>query len=222
MSAVENQEINNNTVDVFKSDIDMYINLWMEERNIEDMCGVSQNRWYNCCKYIYEHVFKMNPKYLKDDNNINNAYDTDKVNEVLDIYIDLCNDYEKVVNIVGFTFFTGIHRDTLNGWVNGVQLGSSGSDICKKIDEMREESLVGLQVSGKGNPMNYMPSLNKYCGFNMPGVRDQGSRVRALTASELPKLGSGNCARLPDNFDNSSPDNGEIAIDNSNNLKPSV
>lgn len=221
MSAVETQEVNN-TVDVFKSDIDMYINLWMEERNIEDLCKISQNRWYNCCKYIYEHVFKVNPKYLKDDNNINNAYDTAKVNEVLDIYIDLCNDYEKVVNIVGFTFFTGIHRDTLNGWVNGVQLASSGSDICKKIDEMREESLVGLQVSGKGNPMNYMPSLNKYCGFNMPGVRDQGSRVRALTASELPKLGSGNCARLPDNFDNSSPDNGEIVIDNSNNLKPSV
>lgn len=222
MSAVEMQEINNNTVDVFKSDIDMYINLWMEERHIEDLCKVSQNRWYNCCKYVYEKVFKVNPKYLKDDNNINNAYDTDKVNEVLDIYIDLCNDYEKVVNIVGFTFFTGIHRDTLNGWVNGVQLGSSGSDICKKIDEMREESLVGLQVSGKGNPMNYMPSLNKYCGFNMPGVRDQGARARALTASELPKLGSGNCARLPDNFDNSSPDNGEIVIDNSNNLKPSV
>lgn len=226
MSAVENQEINNNTVDVFEdvfiNDVDMYINLWMEERHVEDMCKVSQNRWYNCCKYVYENVFKVNPKYLKDDNNINNAYDTDKVNEVLDIYIDLCNDYEKVVNIVGFTFFTGIHRDTLNGWVNGVQLGSSGSDICKKIDEMREESLVGLQVSGKGNPMNYMPSLNKYCGFNMPGVRDQGSRVRALTASELPKLGNGNCARLPDNFDNSSPDNGEIVIDNSNNLKPSV
>lgn len=221
MSAVEMKKVNN-TVDVFKDDIDMYINLWMEERNIEDLCKISQNRWYNCCKYIYEHVFKVNPKYLKDDNNINNAYDTDKVNEVLDIYIDLCNDYEKVVNIVGFTFFTGIHRDTLNGWVNGVQLASSGSDICKKIDEMREESLVGLQVSGKGNPMNYMPSLNKYCGFNMPGVRDQGSRVRALTASELPKLGSGNCARLPDNFDNSSPDNGEIVIDNSNNLKPSV
>ena len=167
-------------------------------------------------------MFKVNPKYLKDDNNINNAYDTDKVNEVLDIYIDLCNDYEKVVNIVGFTFFTGIHRDTLNGWVNGVQLGSSGSDICKKLDEMREESLVGLQVSGKGNPMNYMPSLNKYCGFNMPGVRDQGARARVLTASELPKLGNGNCARLPDNFDNSSLDNGEIVIDNSNNSNTSI
>lgn len=221
MSAVENQEVNN-TVDVFKDDIDMYINLWMEERSIEDMCKVSQNRWYNCCKYIYEHVFKMNPKYLKDDRNINNAYDTDKVNNILNLYIDLCNDYEKIINITGFTFFTGIHRDTLNGWVNGVQLASSGSDICKKIDEMREESLVGLQVSGKGNPMNYMPSLNKYCGFNMPGVRDQGSRARALTASELPKLGSGNCARLPDNFDNSSPDNGEIVIDNSNNSNTSI
>ena len=31
------QEVNN-TVDVFKDDIDMYINLWMEERSIEDMC----------------------------------------------------------------------------------------------------------------------------------------------------------------------------------------
>lgn len=221
MSAVETQEVNN-TVDVFKDDIDMYINLWMEERHVEDMCKVSQNRWYNCCKHVYENVFKVNPKYLKDDNNINNAYDTDKVNEVLDIYIDLCNDYEKVVNIVGFTFFTGIHRDTLNGWVNGERLGSTASDICKKIDQMREESLVGLQISGKNNPMCYMPSLNKYCGFNMPGVRDQGARARALTASELPKLGNGNCARLPDNFDNSSPDNGEIVINNSNNSNPSI
>lgn len=173
MSAVEMQEVNN-TVDVFKDDIDMYINLWMEERSIEDMCKVSQNRWYNCCKYVYENVFKVNPKYLKDDNNINNAYNTDKVNNILDLYIDLCNDYEKIVNIIGFTFFTGIHRDTLNGWLHDRQLGSSGADVCKKIDEMREESLVGLQVSGKGNPMNYMPSLNKYCGFNMPGVRSQG------------------------------------------------
>lgn len=203
MSAFENQEINNNTVDVFKSDIDMYINLWMEDRNITDMCNVSQNRWYNCCKYVYEHVFKTNPKYLKDDNNINNAYDTDKVNNILDLYIDLCNDYEKIINITGFVFFTGIHRDTLNGWINGVQLGSSGSDVCKKLDEMREESLVGLQVSGKGNPMNYMPSLNKYCGFNMPGVRDQGSRARALTAEELPHLGANNCIGLPNNSDNS-------------------
>lgn len=202
MSAVEMQEVNN-TVDVFKDDIDIYIHLWMDDRNITDMCKVSQNRWYNCCQYVYDNVFKINPVYLKDDNHISNQYDIDKVNKVLDIYIRLCNDFEKVINIVGFTFFTGIHRDTLNGWVNGERLGSTASDICKKLDEMREESLVGLQVSGKGNPMNYMPSLNKYCGFNMPGVRDQGSRARALTAEELPRLGANNCIELPNNSDNS-------------------
>lgn len=203
MSAVENQEINNNTVDVFKSDIDMYINLWMEERSIDDMCRVSQNRWYNCCKYIYEHVFKVNPQYLKDDKNINNQYNTEKVDNILNLYIDLCNDYEKIINITGFTFFTGIHRDTLNNWVNGSRPSTIGFDICKKIDQMREESLVGLQVSGKNNPMCYMPSLNKYCGFNMPGVRDQGSRARALTAEELPHLGANNCIGLLNNSDNS-------------------
>ena len=169
MSKIEIQEVNNITVDVFKNDIEKYITFWMEERNIEDMCKTSQNRWYNCCKYIYNHVFKDNTVYLKSENNINNQYDKEKVLKVLELYIDLCNDYEKIINITGFTFFTGIHRDTLNEWSHDATLGSLGSDISK----MREESLVGLQVSGKGNPMNYMPSLNKYCGFNMPGVRAQ-------------------------------------------------
>ena len=200
MSAVETQEVNN-TVDVFKDDIDMYINLWMDDRNITDMCKVSQNRWYNCCQYVCEHVFKVNPVYLMQDNALN-YYDSKKVNDILDLYVNLCNDYEKVINIVGFTFFTGIHRDTLNDWSHKA-LSSEHSDICKKIDEMREESLVGLQTSGKNNPMCYMPSLNKYCGFNMPGVRDQTSARRVATAAELPRLDGSNCAGLPNNSDNS-------------------
>ena len=61
-----------------------------------------------------------------------NEYDKEKVNNILNIYIDLCNDYEKVINITGFTFFTGIHRDTINDWSHGAELGSLSSDICKK------------------------------------------------------------------------------------------
>lgn len=90
--------------EIYKDDIDKYIHLWMDDRNITDMCKVSQNRWYNCCQYVCDNVFKINPVYLKDDNHISNQYDIDKVNKVLDIYIRLCNDYEKVINIVGFTF----------------------------------------------------------------------------------------------------------------------
>lgn len=202
MSAVEVQEVEQVEIEeIYRDDIDKYIHLWMDERNITDMCKVSQNRWYNCCKYVYSNVFKINPGYLREDRALN-YYDSKKVSNVLDLYVDLCNDYEKIINITGFTFFTGIHRDTLNDWSHKV-LGSEHSDICKKIDQMREESLVGLQTSGKNNPMCYMPSLNKYCGFNMPGVRDQGSRARALTAEELPQLGANNCIGLPNNSDNS-------------------
>lgn len=223
MSAAEAQEVERVEIDgIYRDDIDKYIHLWMDERNITDMCKVSQNRWYNCCQYVYDNVFKINPVYLKDDNHISNQYDVDKVKKVLDIYIRLCNDFEKVINIVGFTFFTGIHRDTLNGWVNGERLGSTASDICKKIDQMREESLVGLQVSGKGNPMCYMPSLNKYCGFNMPGVRDQVTRVRALTAAELPQLTDSNCAGLPHNLNNLKPETGENSAHNSDNSNTAI
>ncbi len=176
MSDIEIQEVENISIDdVFVDDIDKYIKLWMNERGITDLCKVSQNRWYNCCKFIYKNVFRVNPEYLKVNHNINNQYDKEKVLKVLEYYIDLCNDYEKIINITGFTFFTGIHRDTINDWSHDMEFSSLGSDISQKLDIMREESLVGLQVSGKGNPMNYMPSLNKYCGFNMPGVREQGN-----------------------------------------------
>lgn len=176
MSDIEIQEVENISIDdVFVDDIDKYIKLWMDERGITDLCKVSQNRWYNCCKFIYKNVFRVNPEYLKVNHNINNQYDKEKVLKVLEYYIDLCNDYEKIINITGFTFFTGIHRDTINDWSHDIEFSSLGSDISQKLDIMREESLVGLQVSGKGNPMNYMPSLNKYCGFNMPGVREQGN-----------------------------------------------
>lgn len=54
---------------------------------------------------MYMTMFLKSTLYtLKDDNHISNQYDIDKVNKVLDIYIRLCNDYEKVINIVGFTF----------------------------------------------------------------------------------------------------------------------
>lgn len=176
MSDIEIQEVENISIDdVFLDDIDRYTKLWMNERGITDLCKVSQNRWYNCCKFIYKNVFRVNPEYLKVNHNINNQYDKEKVLKVLEYYIDLCNDYEKIINITGFTFFTGIHRDTINDWSHDIEFSSLGSDISQKLDIMREESLVGLQVSGKGNPMNYMPSLNKYCGFNMPGVREQGN-----------------------------------------------
>ena len=155
MSDIEIQEVENISIDdVFVDDIDKYINLWMNERGITDLCKVSQNRWYNCCKFIYKNVFRVNPEYLKVNHNINNQYDKEKVLKVLEYYIDLCNDYEKIINITGFTFFTGIHRDTINDWSHDIEFSSLGSDISQKLDIMREESLVGLQVSGKGNRNN--------------------------------------------------------------------
>ena len=31
--------------EIYNDDIDKYIHLWMDDRNITDMCKVSQNRW---------------------------------------------------------------------------------------------------------------------------------------------------------------------------------
>ena len=46
-------------------------------------------------------VFKLN-------NDIHNRYDTDKLNILLNIYIDLCLEYDKMLSIAGFVRFAGL------------------------------------------------------------------------------------------------------------------
>ncbi len=66
---------------------------------------------------------------------------------------------------------------------------TAASDIYKKLVENNEESLVCLMKDRRNNPMKYLPILNKRHGWNLPGVSKERTSERALTASELPKLG---------------------------------
>ena len=51
-------------IDVFENDVDKYLQLFLEEQDIEDMRSESQNVWSSALMYIQKHVFKNN-KMLK-------------------------------------------------------------------------------------------------------------------------------------------------------------
>ena len=97
----------NNTDDileVFENDIDMYLKLFKEEQEIEDLRAVPQSVWNGALVYVNRHVFKPNPQALKSNNKYNteiynnttnittnyNMYNYELVNKVLDYYIYLC------------------------------------------------------------------------------------------------------------------------------------
>lgn len=186
------------TQEVFETDIQLYLSMFCEDKGIEDIKAESQSVWNGALRYIRKHVFGC-PDILKSKDNINiynnnipsnfNAYNYEIVNNVCDIYIDLCFVYDKEVSIIGFSNLTGIDTDTINEWGNGsVKLSSMSTVVYKKLREFREESLSNKLVTGRQNPVGVLGVLNRHYAWNMPGVREDKSSRRVLTAAELPKL----------------------------------
>ena len=196
-------------IEVFENDIQMYLTMFCEENGIEDMKKESQSVWNGALRYIRRHVFN-NKDVLKSKDNINiynnnipstfNAYNYDTVNSICDIYIDLCFINDKEVSIIGFSNLTGIDNETINIWGNNDnKLSSLSFGIYKKLSQFREESLSNKLVTGNKNPVGVIAVLNRQYGWASPYTSDSNRQKRALTADELPKLGANNQQKtLPD------------------------
>lgn len=186
-------------IEIFRSDIMLYLKMFCEEQDIDNMKKESQSVWNGALRYIRKHVF--NDRYmLKSKDNINihnnvipsnfNAYDYEIVSSVCDLYIDLCFIHDKEVSIIGFSNLTGINADTINEWGNeSVKLSSASTVIYKKLRVFREESLSNKLVTGRQNPVGVLGVLNHHYGWNAPETKQEQSTRRVLTAAELPKLG---------------------------------
>lgn len=206
MEKVQEQE---QTIEVFENDIQMYLSMFCEENGIDDMKKESQSVWNGALRYIRRHVFN-NKDVLKSKDNINiynnnipstfNAYNYDTVDSICDIYIDLCFINDKEVSIIGFSNLTGIDNETINVWGNNDnKLSSLSFGIYKKLSQFREESLSNKLVTGNKNPVGVIAVLNRQYGWASPYTSDSNRQKRSLTAAELPKLGANNQQKaLPD------------------------
>ena len=101
-------------LEVYENAIMEYLDQYIAERNIESMAKETQGKWNAALMYIRKYVFPNNANLMSE---VNKAmYDEYKVNCICDIYINLCYEYDKEISINGFSFLTGIHRDTLYSW----------------------------------------------------------------------------------------------------------
>lgn len=188
------------TIEVFENDIQFYLKMFCEEQEIKDIKKESQAVWNSALRYIYRHVFKDTDR-LKSHTNISvnntipstfNAYDYSKVLDVLDIYIfDMCMRYDKEVSIIGFSTLTGIDQSVIYDWGNNSnKLSETSSEIYKKLNQFREESLSDKLATGNKNPVGILAILNRHYQWNLPGVSKEQSSRQALTADKLPDLGA--------------------------------
>ena len=203
-----------NTIEVFENDIDLYLHQFCEDNDIDDLKRESQSVWNSCLRYIYTHVFKPNNNILKDHNNINinnnyipsncNMYNYNLLNELVDYYIyNMCFKYDKEVSILGFTSLTGISESVIYEWANcNNKLSQAGMEIYKKLNTFREESLSNKLATGNKNPVGILAILNRHYQWNMPGVSREQANKSALTAAELPQLGTPQTPQIQGIVDN--------------------
>jgi hypothetical protein len=155
-------------VEVYEDKISEYLDQYIEEHNIEDMHKEPQSRWNAALLYINKYLFKPHPELLKSENRLSNTYDLEIINNICDRYIELCYEYDKEISILGFCKLTGIAQDTIYQWgAETSRLGSSASEIYKKLTQEREESLSNMLISGKRNPVGLLGALNRHYGWNM-------------------------------------------------------
>ena len=214
MEKVHDQE---QTIEVFENDIQLYLSMFCEENGIDDMKKESQSVWNGALRYIRRHVFN-NKDLLKEPNNIYNTnnsiasnynmYNYELVNNICDIYIDLCFINDKEVSILGFSNLTGIDNETISIWGDNCnKLSSTSFEVYKKLSQFREESLSNKLVTGNKNPVGVIAVLNRQYGWASPYTSDSNRQKTALTAAELPKLDTSNCVKMIDNSDTTTPDN---------------
>lgn len=173
-----------NGTEIYESEITLYLDQYIQERGIEDMTKETQNKWNAALMYIYKYLFKDDKDKLKAPDR--DTYNDKLINDICDIYVNLCFEYDKEVSINGFSFLTGIHRDTIYSWgANETRLGSSCSDVYKKLVANNEESLSGMLISGGRNPMKILPALNRRHNWNMGQPRGVDGATQHRTPEQI-------------------------------------
>lgn len=187
-------------MEIYENDIAMALSMFCESHSIEDLKKESQSVWNAALRYIRKIVFPVKD-ILKAKTNINissnimpsnyNRYNYELVNNICDIYIDLCFLYDKEVSIIGFSNITGIDTENINNWGNNNgKLSREGFVVYKKLYEYREESLSDKLATGNKNPVGILAILNRHYQWNLPGVSREKTYDTELPASKLPLFGA--------------------------------
>ncbi len=192
-------------IEIYENDLLFYLTEFCERNAIEDIKKESQSVWNSALYYIQKKLFDSNYFKSKDNYNTNNkvfkesnynSYNFELVMYVLDIYIyDMCMKYDKEVSILGFSSLTGIPDSTIYDWGKNT-LSSTASEILEKLRKYQEESLSNKLVTGAKNPVGVIAILNRRYGWASPYTSDSRQQARALTANELPQLGTANSQKI--------------------------
>lgn len=180
-------------MEVFENDIEFYFQEFCEKYNISDMEKESQNRFNAAMIYIGKKLFK-GTDLLKNNPNINNKYNINKLMYVLNIYIELCYIYSKEISISGYSKLTSIDYSTIELWNDP---SSDGFNIYKKLIDENEKSNSDL-LSTNPRTLGIIARLNRVHSWNLPGVSKEVSNKQLVARENIQEIGANKQVLLPE------------------------
>ena len=189
---------------------DEYINTLSDPESINN----NPSLFTGMIKYIYKHLFKpkRNDKVLYNSNSVLDTGDIELLDNVWNIYTELCYRYNKRPTLLNFSLLVGIGNDVFNSWIRGeYRAGENGASsphcqTAKKwkaecesslVDGATERNSVGCIFALKANyGYTETPQRIEIAGANAPALSQEDIRQIADQARKesIPELIEG----LPD------------------------
>ena len=166
---------------------DQYIN-----NNLDNPDDIKKNSslFAGMIKYIYKHVFKSNKNTVKY-NNKNSNIDMDDIellNNIWDIYTELCYKYQKRPTLLNFGLLTGITTETFRTWKNGTFRGGVASPHSVSVKKWLEECESSLlDGATENNSIGCIFALKSNYGYTEQPQRIEvvNGQVPSQTINEI-------------------------------------
>lgn len=107
---------------------------------------VSHNQLNYCFRQVYKELFKPDKPLFNNQNSIINYDDNNILKLLADVFINICDMYNKSLGLMSFSYMTGINTDTLIRWTapEAEKLNPTRCAIVKYIREGHKAAQIGL------------------------------------------------------------------------------
>ena len=169
-----------------------YINNPINEIIDIPLSKISQQQWDGLLNCIGRDIFNYGKLIPRADGTT--AFDINFMEIIVNIYLLLCQKYNKTSSIFSFCFFLGVEDSGLYDWINksndisinNRELNNKRLAIIKKITNNREHTLKN-KLESTSQAVGFIAIGNQEFGWSGDTVANE-ERARTMALSDLPTL----------------------------------
>lgn len=140
---------------------------------------ITHNHINYCLRQVYNNLFKPDKPLFNNQKSIIDYDNNELLQELANIFIDICTMYNKSLGLMSFGFMIGCDYTTLLRWVNDQESNPTRYKIIKSIQETHKVMHIGLLNE---SPVGAMATANN---DNETGLNWSKNNAPTVTTKEV-------------------------------------